>query len=117
MAYVPPDAKWYLAEIVLVFTIEDQAKPVVHINTKLVSAHSPQRAYEKALAIGRTEEAEYINTDGKKVSARFRGLRDLLVIYEELKDGAEIMYEEIPDMEEDQINRLITPKADLGVFG
>ena len=40
MAYIPEDAKWYLADIVLEITIEDDPRNVVHTNLVLISADS-----------------------------------------------------------------------------
>jgi hypothetical protein len=48
MAYIPDDAKWYIAEIIMECQIEDDPRNVVHINIVLVRADSPEEAFEKA---------------------------------------------------------------------
>lgn len=116
MAFIPADARWYLAEVVLEHLIEGDPRNVVHINTCLLEAGSPAQAYDKALALGKGKELEYANTEGKLVRVVFRGLKDLLVIYDELGDGAELTYSEEIGVPEDRLKSWIAPKEDLGVF-
>src|SRR6516162_6964705 len=100
MAFIPKDAKWYIGWIVLEFVIEDDPRNVVHINTLLIEANSPDDAYKKALELGKSQEMEYLNTDGKVVKVKFRGLRELNVIHDELEHGAELFYHqevEVPE--------------------
>lgn len=87
MGYILPDAKWYLAEIVEEITVEGDSCHVVHTNTILVRADSPDEAYERSIAIGRESEQSYTNPKGKLVTTRFRGLRDLNVIHESWSVG------------------------------
>ena len=56
MGFIPEDARWYLADIVLEHIIEGDSRNVVHINTHLVEAESPVEAYEKAVGLGRRSE-------------------------------------------------------------
>jgi hypothetical protein len=90
MGFIPKDARWYLAGLVLEHTVEGDPRNVVHVNTHLIEADSPDEAYQKANALGRAGELEYANSDGKQVRVAFRGLRDLDVIHEDLEDGAEL---------------------------
>src|SRR5580658_5118673 len=53
MSYIPPDARWYLADIVEEFRIESEPENIVHTNTILVRADSPEEAYQSALALGK----------------------------------------------------------------
>jgi hypothetical protein len=89
---------------------------VIHINCLLIRADSPEEAYDKAIELGKEAEDQYENTDGDQVSVVFRGLRNLLVIYDELEHGAEIKYAEIVGLSEEEIRNLVAPKAELGVF-
>jgi effector-binding domain-containing protein len=116
MAYIPADAVWYLADIVEEIRVEGAADSIVHINCLLIRADSPEEAYDKALELGKEAEDQYENTDDKQVAVVFRGLRNLLVIYDELEHGAEISYQEIVGLSEEGIHTLVTPKAELGVF-
>src|SRR5262249_20055632 len=108
--------RWYVADVVLEHRIDGDPENVVHVNTHLVEAGSPDEAYEKALALGRAREHEYENTDGRAVRVGFRGLRELNVVHEPLEDGAEIMYTEDVGVPEDRLRGWITPKEQLGVF-
>ena len=116
MGYIPEDAKWYLAEIIEQITVDGDLRNVVHTNLVLVRADSPEDAYEKAMELGRAGEQSYENPDGKRVTFRFRGLRDLNVIHGGLEHGAELIYSEDVDVDESDICKWVTPKEDLGIF-
>jgi hypothetical protein len=116
MAWIPPDARWYLAEIVEEFTVEDDSDNVVHTNMVLIEADSPEDAYSRAIEIGRQSETAYTNTDGKRVSAAFRGLRDLNVIHGELAHGTELIYSRHDGMTRQELDKWVSPKEKLGVF-
>jgi hypothetical protein len=116
MGVIPKDARWYLADIVLEHIVEGDPRNLVHVNTNLVEAESPEQAYQKALALGGDSGQEYTNTDGKRVRVAFRGLRQLNVIHEALEDGAELAYREMVGVPEEQLRGWITPKERLGVF-
>jgi hypothetical protein len=47
MGFIPKDARWYWADLILEFTIEGDDRNVVHINTHLIEADSPEQAYQK----------------------------------------------------------------------
>jgi len=53
MSHIPPDAKWYLAEIVEEFRIESEPDNIVHTNMVLVRADSPEEAYRTHLPWGK----------------------------------------------------------------
>lgn len=116
MAYIPADARWYIADVVLEHLIQDDPRNVVHVNVHLIEAGSPEEAFDKAIKLGEEEERVYENSDGKSVHIRFRGLRELNVIHDELKDGAELFYEEVAGLSEDELLQRITPKEQLAVF-
>jgi len=116
MAFIPEDAKWYLAEVVLEFTIEDDPRNVVHRNLLLVRADSPEEAYRKGMDLGADNEASWENIDGKRVTIRFRGLCYLNVIHDELEHGAELSYREDIAVEESKIQKWVASKEELGVF-
>ncbi len=116
MAFIPRDARWYIADVILEHTIQDDPRNVVHTNTLLVEADSPEEAHRKALDLGKAAELEYENTDGKLVRTVFRGLRELKVIHDELVHGAELFYSEDVGVPEEKIQQWITPKEELGAF-
>ncbi len=53
MAFIPQDARWYLADIVLEHRIVGDRRNVVHVNKHLIEADSPQQARRKANALGK----------------------------------------------------------------
>lgn len=116
MGYIPKDAKWYLSEIVMEIAIEDDPRNVVHVNTTLVRADSPEEAYDRAQELGLRGETSYENSNGKTVTHRFRGLRSLDVIHDELAHGAELGFSERIAIPEDEIIKLVFAKEQLGVF-
>jgi hypothetical protein len=116
MAYIPKDARWYLADVVLEHAVEGDPRNVVHINIHLVEAESPERAYEKAIALGQASAQVYANPDGREVRVTFRGLRDLNVIHDELEDGAELVYEESTGVPEDRLSTWLRAKEQLTIF-
>jgi hypothetical protein len=116
MAYIPKDAQWYLAEIVEEIKVEDDPRNVVHANLMLIRADSPDEAYDRALQLGKEGEMRYHNPAGKEVSARFRGLKSLGVIYDKLEHGAELRYSERIAMPEEETQKLLVPKEQLEVF-
>jgi hypothetical protein len=116
MGYVPNDVKWFIAEIVEEITVEGDPRNVVHVNYNLIRADSPEEAYNKALELGRGGETQYENSEGKQVSVRFRGLRNLRVVYDELEHGAELMFEESIGMSSLDLQKMLKPKEELETF-
>ena len=116
MAYIPADAKWYLAEIVMHITVEGDPRNVVHTNLVLVRADSPEEAYEKATELGVAGETQYESPAGRQVNIRFRGLHDLNVIHDEWEHGAEIIFSEVLGLDEAAIRKWVTSKEELGIL-
>ena len=68
-------------------------------NTVIVRAEDLNQAYDKVVAIGMQSTAPYKGgPDGVDVQWLFEGVIELLPIYEELEDGAEIMWGESTKM-------------------
>jgi hypothetical protein len=116
MTYIPDDEKWYIAEIIMECQIEDDPRNIVHINIVLVRADSPEEAFEKAEKLGHEEEDNYPNTEGKMVTFRYRGLRNLLEVHDELEHGGELMFEESIGVSEADLQGMISSKSNLSVF-
>lgn len=116
MAYIPEDAKWYIAELVIECKIEGEPRNVVHVNIILVRADSPQSAFEKAEQLGKESEISYLNPKNQQVTWYYRGLRDLNVIHDYLEHGAELMFEEKIGVSKDKVQNMITDKSELNVF-
>jgi hypothetical protein len=112
VGFIPKDAKWYLAEIVLKITVEDDPRSVAHTNWVLVRADSPEEAYERSLSLGKQWEGNrYENAAGKMVRTDFCGLRDLSVIHEELEHGSEIKFAQEIGLSDEEIRKKISSKG------
>ena len=94
MAYIPSNAEWFLADLVIALEVEGDPRSVTHINTVLVRASTAEDAYTAAMKLGRGSEYDDVNPAGKSVSARFLGLRELQVVHDKLEHGAELFYSE-----------------------
>jgi Domain of unknown function (DUF4288) len=116
MGYIPKDARWYLADIIEEIKTEGEKRSLVHVNIVLVKSDSSENAYENALELGHQCNQTYKNTEGKKVTCRFRGLHDLNVIHGELEHGTEMIYQRRTELTQSAVKRLISKKKDLGVF-
>lgn len=116
MGHIPSDAEWYIAELVMEITVHGAAANIVHRNSMLIHADSPNEAYDKALVLGKEGETQYINPKDQRVQIRFRGVSKLDVIYEPLEDGAELYFEEQRGVSQSEIDKLIPPKEKLEVF-
>ena len=116
MAYIPADAEWFIADLVVEYIIGDETDRSVDINIVLVEAHTAEEAYVKALELGKDYEDTYTNTDGVPVEVRFIGLRELNVIHDKLEHGAELTYESPEELSKDEIRALVKPKQRLAIF-
>jgi Domain of unknown function (DUF4288) len=116
MAYIPENAKWYLATLVEEITVEGETPNIIHKNLVLVRAGSSEQAYERAHELGTQAELQYENPSGKIVRVKFRGLNTLNVVHDELEHGAELQYEELVGLSADEVEGLIRRKEDLSVF-
>ena len=110
------EKKWYLADILEAFRVEGEENELLYINAILVHAIDAEEAYTKALAFGARSNDEYLNTDGILITVTFRGLNDLVEIYEEFADGSEIAYSKYENISRADIDRKATPKHELAVF-
>ena len=116
MAYIPSDAQWYVTELVQEITVDGDSRNVIHKKLMLIRADSPDQAYEKAVKLGRAGEDSYENPAGRKVRFKFRGVSELVVVHDEIGDGAELLYEQNVGVPEGQIEKLIQPKQRLSAF-
>jgi Domain of unknown function (DUF4288) len=116
MAFIPADAKWYVATLVVEILVENDQRNVVHENTFLIRADSPDEAYERSMELGGQHSHEDVNLSGGKVVVRFRGISHLAVVHDELEHGAELWWSEHVGISASEVQALIPPKQDLSVF-
>ena len=114
--FIPESTEWFIGELVEEFQAADQPENLVHINTILIQADSPEVAYEKAITLGESANRVFTNSDGVDVRVTFRGLRGLYPVHDRLEDGAELLYEKREGMSDDAIAKPVKPKEELAVF-
>jgi hypothetical protein len=102
---------WYLSREIIYFEFadqDDQDEYQVWENLILINAQSPEEAYQKALKHGSDSEGE-VTIDGRKGRSKFKGLKTLVPVYEDIEDGAEIEWLEYV-VEKDKLESLVTYK-------
>jgi len=109
--------QWYISHEILYAEHDDQKidepSPVWE-NLILIQANGPEEAYEKAMEHGRMSENE-IQINGKQGHFKFCGLKDLMLVYDELEDGAELEWYEM-ELTRAQAKKLTKPKELLHAF-
>ncbi len=88
-------------------------------NTIIVKADNPEDAYQKAIdhATLLSEDTGWMRGDGLKGGRLvFEGLTSLLPIYDELEDGAEILWRDYRNSKVKTIKKMIRSKDDLEAF-
>jgi hypothetical protein len=111
--------QWYLVEIiekcepVLRDKSSDLRRVTTWGNMHLVKADSPEEAYAKGLKIGRDSAFIFINANHQEMEWSFVGIGDLLPIYEDIEDGAELMWSDYGDISNKKANRFAVSKDEL----
>lgn len=111
---------WWIASFIERFQYEDEAEDDLNRrctaweNTVIIKARNREEAYRKAERIGRLGEGGgYGTTNG---IFRYEGLTSLLPIYEEVADGAEILWKAYSNRSVKKIKSLVKAKHELEVF-
>jgi|SRR5882724_601054 len=112
---------WWIASYIERFEHEDDGdnpnrRCIAWENTIIIKAKDREAAFRKANRIGRSGLEPYKNTDGKMVRWIYEGLTSLLPIYEELEDGAEILWKEHRNRSVKKIKSLVRAKEKLETF-
>ncbi len=87
-------------------------------NTIIIKARNREEAFHKAEKIGRLgcDDKGYLTTDGRPCVWRYEGLTSLLPIYEELEDGAEILWKEHENVTVKKVKSWVKDKPELETF-
>lgn len=104
---------WYLAELVQQFYQPSTKTRSIWINFVLIRADHPETAYEKALKVG--EKYTYTQPD-TLVESSFLGLCGLYDIYDDLEDGAEVIFSEYEDIDDETLAKNLKPKHEWSAF-
>jgi len=110
---------WYVVSYLLRFVElnddqkdDDEARFLSWENTILVRAQTLDEAYDKGMTIARENVAPYKGgLEGVPVQWQLVGITDVLPIYEELEDGAEIVWAEHAPRKLRNLKRMVGPKG------
>jgi hypothetical protein len=80
----------------------------------LIEARNPDDAYRKAVTNARLSERE-VDISGRKGFVKFRGFLDLVYVYVELRDGAELMWQEY-QIKKSELSDIVALKRQLRIF-
>lgn len=93
-------------------TLSDDTRCLVWENTRLIRARNRDEAYRKAIRLGQAGDPS--RTKGGEW--RFAGISMLLPVYENIEDGAEILWVDRGRMPIRSIKKLVRSKRNLPVF-
>jgi hypothetical protein len=114
---LPKETKWYISHELLYAETKKEApteRLTVWENLILIRAKSRDEAYKKAMKHGKISE-DKVKIDGKPGELKFLGLRDLVLIYDELEDGAELEWHET-QLTKTKMKKLLRAKKRLHAF-
>ena len=89
---------WYIVEIIEKYepVVRNEENDLRRVTTwgshHLIKADSVEQAYDKAVTLGKESNYKFINSDNIEMESIFVGIGDLIPIYEDLEDGAELMW-------------------------
>ena len=114
---------WWIAAYIELAVWDDKAKSsprsrcTAWENTIILKARNREAAYKKAIRLGKAGATRFWNHDGKRKGRwSFLGLTKLLPIYEELEDGAEVLWVEHSGRSLAKISARVKKKRELEVF-
>ena len=114
---------WWIASYIERFEFYDEDKLnanrrcLAWENTILIKAEDREEAYQKAVDCARLSEGcEAQNDSGRTGVWRYEGLTSLLPVYEELEDGAEILWVEHAGKTVRKIQSRVKMKNELEAF-
>lgn len=114
---------WWIATYVIWEQWDDTPNPspksrcTAWENTIIIQAPDREAAYEKAVKLASADTTEFQDQEGKRTGRWvFEGLTSLLPIYDELKDGAEILWVEHENKTIGKVRSWVRQKQELEVF-
>jgi uncharacterized protein DUF4288 len=115
---------WWIASYIVRFEYEDENKGDLNRrclaweNTIIIKAKNREQAYRKATKIGQgsNDNEGYNAANGRKGKWKYEGLTSLIPIYEELEDGAEIIWKEHQNRSVKKIKSWVKSKELLEAF-
>lgn len=114
------NGNWYIVEIVEKCEPvernekQDLRRVMTWGNHHIIKASSPEKAYDKAVKLGKEAEYKFTNTDKTEMEWTFVGVGELIPIYEEfIEDGAELMWTDYGFISNRKTNRMVRSKKEI----
>ena len=112
---------WYVGAYLMRFielnddnNFDEEERFTAWENTVIVKAKSLDEAYEKIEKIGQSDSEPYKGgEEGVPVQWVYEGITELLPIYEDLEDGAEIMWREHNPKKLKNLKKYVKQKQDF----
>jgi hypothetical protein len=112
---------WYVGSYIIRFievedenNADEESEFLTWENTVIVKANSLEEAYTKVEVIGKEHDSPYKGgKEGVRVNWIYEGVTSLLPIYEDLEDGAEIMWTERENLKLRNLRRMVQPLESL----
>lgn len=110
---------WFLVEIIERCEPVDSNKKqdlrrcIVWGNYHLIRATSPDKAFDKAEKLGKSGSSKFTNSDKLKMKWEFVGIGDIIPIYEDIEDKAEIMWTDYGFISARRSDRFAKTKTEL----
>ena len=110
---------WYLADVVercetAGIKVSARGRYLTWVNTVLIRAASLTEAYDEALKVAKkTYNSRYKAASGRNVRWKVLGLSSLLPVYEPLRHGSEIIWEDRGYLSAKRSGRMIRSKREL----
>lgn len=82
-------------------------------NHILIKANSVDKAFDKAVKIGKEGEYKFLNTENIEMQWVFVGIGELLPIYENIEDGAELMWKDYGYISNKRTMRMAYEKSEI----
>jgi len=111
--------QWYLVEVIEKCEPVDKDKTsdlrrvTTWGNIHLIKAISSEEAYDKGVKIGKGGAFKFNNSDNVEMEWSFVGIGDLLLIHEDIEDGAELMWTDYGDITNKRAQSFAKSKEEL----
>ena len=113
---------WYIATYVERFEWEGENRSnlkrrcTAWRNAILVRARTPEEAYRRSIRLAKLGDTPWHDAKGRKGRLFFEGLTNILPIYDELKDGAELIWWKHHNVTVGSVKKMVRSKKHLEVF-
>ena len=114
------NGNWYIVEIIEKCEPvdrnekQDLRRVTTWGNHHLIKANSPEKAFDKAVKLGKESEYKFINTDKIEMEWIFVGIGELLPIYDDnIEDGTELMWRDYGFIFDLRTKRLVFDKKEF----